>query len=168
MLRLSRRTTIWIPGVRFQASPLLYLHYRITGLVSLGYLLIHANIRCRRRYPCKQLVSDDAFAYMNNLTRIQLDLCNLTRLPAALKSCPQVQSVNLLNNPDIVCTCLEASPLLPLYSKQNPVDMYGYCNGNLGINTFMKTLAKDCLPPTTKTLSWILTKTKELTISHIC
>ena len=136
-------------------SSLTNLHVSNTSLLTLSLIKFHNDVSSLQKAsfflnPLYQ-ISDDAFTHLTNLTRIELDMCNLTRLPTALKSCPHVQSVNLLNNPAIICTCLEASPLLPLYSRQNPVDMYGYCNGNLAINTFMKTLAKDCLPPASRT-----------------
>lgn len=122
-----------------------------TSIESISQMKFHndiSNIEVASFFlnPLKT-ISDDAFTHMRNMTKVQIDLCKLTRLPAALKSCPNLATANLFNNPDMLCTCLEASPLLPLYNRTNPVNIYGYCNGNFAINNFMTTLAKDCLPP---------------------
>ena len=122
-----------------------------TSIESLGQLKFHNDVSQIEfasffMNPLKTIAAN-AFTHMRKLTRVQIDLCKLTRLPAALKSCPSLTSVNLLNNTDMICTCAEAAPLLPLYSKSSPVSMFGYCNSNMDIDKFMTTLAKDCPSP---------------------
>ena len=87
-------------------------------------------------------ISADAFKDLKHLTYLYLHNTRLTRLPLTLAHLTNLDTLAIYNNPDLTCTCQEAS-LVAWFDTRPDLDLRGDCDGTT-VKYFLDHLAENC------------------------
>ena len=93
-----------------------------------------------------KMIQQDAFTYLTKLRWLDLSNTLLKRLPLALTDLKEMFSLKMGNIYKLVCTCVEASPLLPWYNNITEINggfLFGKC-GQTTLYYFFTNLANQC------------------------
>ncbi|BFZ22744.1 hypothetical protein BsWGS_25783 [Bradybaena similaris] len=87
-------------------------------------------------------VSDSAFKSLSELDSLAMRNTSLTRVPAALSDLANLNTLDLSQNPGLVCTCQEAG-LLTWFQARPNMAVLGSC-GDDNVRDFFTNLAPQC------------------------